>query len=1044
MRERKLFIAVILCFMFSGFSALLYQTAWLNKLGVIFGTSHIAVATVLAAYMAGLAFGAAVAAKFAHRVKRPILVYGVLEAVIGISAMLVPVLLDGAQALLVILYGDQPQPVSAHAFAQTLYYLVATFLILAIPTGAMGATLPLLSRYAVTEDRQVGPRVGLLYGINTVGAVFGALMAGFLLLPHLGLIGTLAVGAGVNVLVFFLAIYLARTAGSQKTQPQADEDTTPAPPRSGQYVPQHWIMPVMLASGAVSFTLEVLWTRLLSHIFGGTVYAFAIMLACFLSGIALGGLFAGRLAQRRDSACLFFGGAQLLIAIISYVSYSLIDSWLPAGSGLGGRALYAFLIIVPSTIFIGATYPLAVRIATTRADDTASISGSIYAWNTLGAIIGALLTGFIILPSLGFGPTLKVAMIVSVSLAMLVAFFAKPRQSPVLATSVAVLLAIAFLVFPARPDGLIYSHVASQDEWGKEHFYAVGRSATILMREVDGFIQLSSNGLSESSVGRQGMPPYNLSQKWLSGLPALARPEATSMLVVGYGGGVAVEGVPPHVQDVDVIELEQMVIRANQAVAPLRGLDPLADPRIKLVINDARNAMTLTDKRYDIIVSQPSHPWTGGAAHLYTSEFLELSKTHLNDAGVFLQWINSQFVDAALLKVLMATLVNQFSYVELYQPERQVLLFLASDAPLDVWTGARGAATAIRNHQRHYRRMGLRTVEDAVAMMTLDAAGVRDFAKGAPLNTDNHNLLAFFSRSRADGLTADTMLELFESIDPLTNPHSDFHTNYAQDFALHHIAEQLLQGNFIQRTFKMAQATRESDRRATIDALGYDYSGDFDRAETTFNSALADNPDNKAAQFGLLRLYLAALAQGKIPPPIAALANRQSGPDRRVLEGWVFGAAGAFDRLASLDHELAEVSPTSLAYPIAVKLRVDWRVVFSQRSKDPVLAREALEILDDLLASYWNLDLYILRSGCAFLAGDSHAFVESVAAAARQLRGRLDKLEQDNETIPADEAAQLRSRLDGMLARLSTPITESVRERADAIAGEVRGVAARL
>jgi len=1044
MRERKLFIAVILCFMFSGFAALLYQIAWLNKLGIIFGTSHIAVATVLAAYMAGLAFGAAIAAKLAHRVVRPILVYGVLEAIIGVSAMLVPVFLTGAQALLVVLYGDQPEPVSAQAFGQTLYYLIATFLILAIPTAAMGATLPLLSRYAISQDQQVGPRIGLLYGINTVGAVIGVLTGGFLLLPWLGLFGTLAVGAGVNVLVFFLAVYLARIAAGEKTPSETGRDLAYTPPGSDQRPLRHWVMPVMLVSGAVSFTLEVLWTRLLSHIFGGTVYAFAIMLACFLSGIALGGLVAGRLAQCRERATLYFGGAQLLVAILSYVSYSLIDSWIPAGSSMGVKAVYAFLVIVPSTIFIGATYPLAVRIATIRAEDTASVAGSIYAWNTVGAIIGALLTGFIILPWLGFGLTLKTAMIVSTSLAILAALLCRPRQSTALATYVTALLVTIFLVFPARPDGLIYSHVASKDEWGEEHFYGVGRSATILLREIGGFSHLSSNGLSESSIGRQGMPPFNLSQKWLSGLPALARPEARSMLIIGFGGGIALEGVAPHIREVDVIELEPMVIRANQAVITQRGSDPLADPRFNLVINDARNAMTLTDKRYDLIVSQPSHPWTGGAAHLYTSEFLELSKAHLNDGGVYLQWINAQFLDEALLKTLMATLVDQFDHVELYQPERQVLMFLASDEPIDVWTGARGAAAALEKYPRHYNRMGLRAVEDVVAMMTLDEAGVRAFAAGAALNTDDHNLLAFFSRPRADGLTADTMFNLFEKIDPLTNPRSDFHRTRAQDTALHHVAEQLLRGNFIQRTFNMARAVPQPDIKATIDALGYDHSGELARAETTFELALAENPANKAAQFGLLRLYLGALAQGEIPPQIASLANSQTGPDRRVLEGWVFGAAGAFDRLAALDDELAAVSPTSLAFPIAVKLRVDWRVVFSRNTKDAALAREALEILDDLLASYWNMDLYILRSGCALLAGDSHAFVESVAAAVGQVTERLDKLAEDNESMPADESIYLRSRLDGMLHRMSGAITAPVRERADKVANDVRSVASRL
>ena len=1028
--------AVATCFLLSGFAALLYQAAWLKKLGIVFGTSHVAVATVLAAYMAGLAAGAAIAARLVRRIERPVFVYGVLEAVIAVSALLVPLLLALAQQLLAVVYGDQAQPVDSGSFGQNAYYLLVTFLVLAVPTCAMGATLPLLSRYAVTEDAQVGPRIGLLYGINTVGAVFGALVAGFILLPQLGLIRTLAVGAAINLVVFGIAVYLSRATAESSLEHEPADDRAPL----------HWIMPLMLLSGAVAFTLEVLWTRLLSHVFGGTIYAFTIMLACFLTGIALGGLLAGRFATDRTAAGRWFVLSQLLIATISFISYSFIDVWLPTG-GLGTKAVYAFLIIVPSTLFIGATYPLAVRLATPRAVQTASASGKVYAWNTVGAIIGALLTGFFILPLLGFGLTLKSAMITSLLVATLAAWLVKPGARHLAAVATSFLLATIVLVSPERPDRLVYANAATVLDGvnlGEERFYGVGRSATILMRERDGFINIASNGLSESSVGRYGMPPFNLSQKWLAGLTTLARPDAENMLIIGYGGGIALEGVAPHVSDIDVIELEPMVIAGNKSIAEIRGGDPLQDPRVHLVVNDARNAITLTNKRYDAIVSQPSHPWTGGAAHLYTAEFLDLSKAHLNEGGVFLQWINSQFLDEDLLRSLVATLVEKFQHVELYQPERQVLMFLASDSPIELWDGARGAETALRRHTRFYNRMGLRTIEDAIAMMTLDETGVRAFAEGGTINTDDHNLLAFFSRPTGSGLTADSLLGLFADIDPLTDPDSDFHQIDREAISRHIVADQLLQGNFIQRTFNMARATSDASERATIDALGYEHTGDVDRAKASYVLALDEDAANDAAQFGLLRLYLPELAQRQIPQRIAILANQQSGPVRRVLEGWVFGASGEFDRLKSFDETLAQVLPTSLAHPIAVKLRVDWRIVESRRTGDPRIAKEAMEILDDVLASDWSFDLYVLRSGCAFLAGEAAAFVESIGAATRQLEQRVLRHEQDGTEISAEESTYLKARLDRIRQRLDLPLADSARVRADQVAEDIKMLSARL
>ncbi len=1046
-KESQLLSAVAACFLLSGFAALVYQAAWLKKLGMVFGTSYIAVATVLAAYMAGLALGAALAARFAPSVRRPVFVYGILEGVIGVSALLVPALLGVAQLVFISLFGGQTAPVPDAGVGQTLYYLAGTFLILALPTAAMGATLPLLSKYAVTADQDIGPRIGFLYGINTLGAVLGALAAGFLLLPYLGLFGALAVGAGVNLSVFFIAVYLARLVplqGNSTRQTIRADGGDVAEKANRRAIGYHWIMPVMLASGIVSFALEVLWTRLLSHIFGGTVYAFSIMLACFLTGIALGGLVAGHLAKDRRVAKGLFIASQLLVAFLSYISYSVICAWLPESKELADKALYAFLVIVPSTLFIGATYPLAVRIGTMQAEQTASAAGNIYTWNTIGAISGALLTGFIVLPTVGFGMTLKITMLISLALAVIVGATMKRQRKWLVSGPLAIVALTWFALDFKRPGELIYSHVPDDKVKGAEYFYGVGRSATILMSDLDGFFHLSSNGLSESAIARRGTAPLNNSQKWLSGLTTLSRPTAESMLVIGFGGGVTLEGVAPHITVLDVVELEPMVISANKAVSKERQHDPFTDPRLNLVINDARNAIMLSDKRYDIIVSQPSHPWTGGASHLYTREFLALAKSRLKEDGVFLQWINSRFVDEELLQVLTATIADQFNYVELYQPERQVLFFLGSDRPIDIWNGKQNAAKALQEHRRHYNRLGMRGIEDAIVMLALDNEGVRKFVGDAPLNTDNHNRLAFFSRSDGDGLSADDMQEIFNEIDPLTNPDSDFHGKYASELDLTYIAERLLMGDFIQRTYNMAQATGAPDQKAVITALGSDNRGDVDRAHRLYEKALAINPDNRAAQYGLLMLYLGAFGRGQVPQAIIDLANRLQGPERRVFEGWTYGARGQFDLVEKLDGILADVPPTSPVFPIAVKLRVDWRVIRSRQHSEAETAREALELLDDLLATYWSLDLYILRSGCAYLAGDGAAYVESVWSVINQLRQRLEEVKQGEDKISTAEAEQTRRRLVPMIARLSGPLIEPVADRANDIRLELQALLDRL
>ena len=221
----RVLLGVGICFLLSGFAALLYQTVWLRQFSLAFGTSELAVATVLAAYMAGLAAGAAVAGRYVARVRRPVLVYGVLEAAIALSALAVPLLLGLASALYVGALGNRPAPPDAAALGQPAFYLCVAFAVLAIPTGLMGATLPLLTRHAVTSDREVGPRVALLYATNTAGAVLGALVTGFALLPALGLVKTVWVGVGINALVFLVAAWLSRDA--QTVAPPRAEPAQP-------------------------------------------------------------------------------------------------------------------------------------------------------------------------------------------------------------------------------------------------------------------------------------------------------------------------------------------------------------------------------------------------------------------------------------------------------------------------------------------------------------------------------------------------------------------------------------------------------------------------------------------------------------------------------------------------------------------------------------------------------------------------------------------------------------------------------------------------
>src|SRR5262245_52579375 len=379
------FALLLACFFLSGFSALLYETAWSREFAFVFGTSELAVVAVLAAYMGGLALGAALAARFAPRIRRPVLAYGVLELGIALWALALPGAIRAVTAVYLGWLGGLDALPETLGIATHAFHLAGAFAVLVPCTALMGATLPLLARHAVTRDDQIGSRVGLLYAANTAGAIAGTVTAAFALLPALGLRHTVHFGAAVNALVFAAAAALARTA------PRVAAAPTPRAPG----VP--WILPAIALSGAVSFGYEVLWFRLFGQLLGGSTAAFATMLASFLAGIALGSALASRLATTPAAASLGFGAAQLGTGASAWLAFRAADrlpEWAHAlgvsVNALAPGALLAMAMLLPLTICIGSTFPFAVRLLARDASDASPASARVYAWNTVGSIAGAI------------------------------------------------------------------------------------------------------------------------------------------------------------------------------------------------------------------------------------------------------------------------------------------------------------------------------------------------------------------------------------------------------------------------------------------------------------------------------------------------------------------------------------------------------------------------------------------------------------------------------------------------------------------------------
>ncbi|WP_395376212.1 fused MFS/spermidine synthase [Marinicella sp. W31] len=731
----------MLLFFMSGLAALMYEVLWSEQLSLIFGTTEIAIVAVLAAYMFGLTSGSVWMARRINRISNPLLWYVAFEAGIAVSALLIPWCMQLLIHLQVVLFSSE-QLTDASVLSGA-FFVSSAFLLLFIPTALMGATLPLLTKHVVHQDTHKGSRVGLLYSINTLGACCGTLLTGFVLLPRYGLEWTLYVTVAINLLVFVIGALLLYVASTSQHKPSIHRQAIDKPKKTN--VENPWVLWVMCISGFVAFAQEVAWARLLSHILGNSLYSFAVILAIFLFGISLGALFGSWLSKRRAAQSIL-AILQLCLAFLFLMSFILADhlTELSLQSSFGSlqfimeSLMVGAMTLLPGAVCLGACFPIAVRLCSRSYKDSASVSAQVYAWNTVGAILGAMCCGFVLLPYLGFAVTAKLLALISLCLSLWVFYVSSKNRLlwmlPATAIAVGVVLPVSV------PDKLLsHSAIMKAERLGEIHFLSTGQSSTVMLLDQITEMRLLTNGLPESSIQSSGgrLSQYDTA-RWLSMLPVLARPAAKKILIIGLGGGLSLQAAPMSLQSIDVIELEREVIEANRVISQWRDQDPLDDARLKLHINDARSALQNSLESFDVIVSQPSHPWTAGASHLYTQEFFTLAKSRLNPDGVFVQWIGIHFIDAALLKSLLKTLNSRFQYVEMYQPNnKSSLLFMASDKPLAIDHGTFSQSL----NQTDWQVLGVNSALDVRMSKRLNAQHSRSYSNDGIIITDQLNSL---------------------------------------------------------------------------------------------------------------------------------------------------------------------------------------------------------------------------------------------------------------------------------------------------------------
>jgi spermidine synthase len=757
----------------SGASALVYEVTWFRGLGLVLGVASHSVAAVVGAFLLGLGLGAWLAGRYLAHV-RPLAAYAVVEFAIALFAFASPALIDGLRALV---HGG------GVVFGSTPFAVAGAFALLLVPTVLMGATFPLLGRVLAdaSDERGTSARIGWLYGINTLGAAAGALLAAYALLPELGARGTTHVAACANLAVGVLAFALSRV--TREARPNATsyksngrehgEAHSPSASTAAELTRTRVILAASAAVGFAALVLQVLANRVIVSLLGGAVYVFGAIVAVFLIGIAAGGAFGGRLARRVVSPTALLGRISWLFAGAIGLGIAVL-AWRTGGddllAGPDNIALVegvsqwpesitplhylwrtfelAFLALLPATFLSGAFLPAAIAAVRTKNGDVGRAIGGVYLANTAGSIVGSLIASFLLLPHAGLRGGLATAAAVAIVSGAALLLLARRRGEALRAYSVVACAAVAVigvaLLAPGTPPGsreglvTIFHRESAASGAKVQEFTDAAEPQPIRNLRVNGKTVASSIFIDRRL------------QYLLGFVSTLVHEEPRSMLCIGLGTGMTSAAMATAGGELTVVEISPAVVDAARAFATWN--ERLHErPDTTIVVDDGRAWLTRTEQRFDVISADPIDPCVSGSAYLYTREYYELGRARLAPGGLMSQWIPLYDLSPSDIAGIVLTFQQVFPHATAWVTGYDMMLIGAAE-PLALDP----ARIAERFEDEHTRRMladvGIDSAEELIGTCFAGPAALTAIAAGASRpNTDDDPWIEFSAPRAAFG-----------------------------------------------------------------------------------------------------------------------------------------------------------------------------------------------------------------------------------------------------------------------------------------------------
>ena len=760
MTSRRFLPALLLLFVGSGCAALVYEVVWFQLLQLVIGSSAVSMGVLLGTFMGGMCLGSFLLPRVVGRSHHPLRVYAYLE--LGIAAFGLLILFG--MPLVSGLYSSASS--GSGVIGIVLRGLTAAICLLA-PTMLMGATLPAISRWVESTPEGVS-WLGFFYGGNIGGGVLGSLLAGFYLLRIYDLGVATFVAVALNVAVALMAMAIA------KTSPVIETIESDAGPQAAKPAAAEWAIYVAIAlSGMTALSSEVIWTRLLSLLFGGTVYTFSLILAVFLLGLGIGSSLGSAIGRAAARPRVVFGWCQMLLcAAIAWSAYMLTESmpYWPINPSITSDPWFNFQldfvrcmwVVLPGAILWGASFPLALASLVSRGQDPARLVGSVYAANTIGAIVGSLCASLLLVVWLGSQHSQQVLILLSALSGLLVlstgaSAEAAGERSQLAATAMIIIAAACagLLTRTVHPLPGIFAaygrYTATRLGQAEVKYVGEGWNATVAVTQLPGGILNYHNA---GKVQASSEPQDMRLQRMLGHLTTLIPRQATKVVVIGCGAGVTAGAVSidPAVKDQTIAEIEPLVPKVVSKLFGEHNFHVVDNPKVHVRIDDARHFLLTTNERFDAITSDPLDPWVKGAAMLYTREFFELVKRRLNPGGAVTLFVQLYESNTEAVKSEIATFMEAFPNGIVWGNTNNgagydlVLLGQVEDTKIDVdGVQAKLNRPEYAPVKQSLREIGMNSAVDLFSTFAGRASDLKPWLADAMINRDRNLRLQFLA-----------------------------------------------------------------------------------------------------------------------------------------------------------------------------------------------------------------------------------------------------------------------------------------------------------